>query len=297
LKTWGSGLIVLLGAASYGVLATFVKLGFIQGFSLGEITGSQMFFGTVLLWLIALTQYKKWSGISIKAFMFLLLAGALAGLTGIFYYASLHDLPASIAIILLFQFAWIGVLYEWMFDRNRPTKLTYISLALIMIGTVFAANIMYAGLDGLSLLGVFFGLLSAFTYAGFIYASGRVSAEVSPWLRSPLMVTGSFIITILIFPPTFFTSGVLVEGLTGIALALAIFGAVLPTICFTFGVPKIGVGMATILSSVELPVAVFMAWIVYSEPVLVLQWLGVSLILVAIALEKINKSIDMVFRK
>jgi drug/metabolite transporter (DMT)-like permease len=297
LKTLSSGLIVFLGAASYGVLATFVKLGYLRGFSVGEITGSQMFFGAIILWLIALTQYKKWSRISSKSLFMLILAGVLAGLTGIFYYISLQHLPASIAIILLFQFAWVGVLYEWIFDRTRPSKQTYTSLVLVMIGTIFAANIFHVGFEDLSLLGVLFGFFSAFTYAGFIYSSGRVSTELSPWLRSPLMVTGSLIITIVIYPPTFLTSGALAQGLTEIALALAIFGAILPTICFTFGVPKIGVGMATILSSVELPVAVFMAWIVFSETVLVLQWLGVFLILVAIALEKINKSFDMVFRK
>lgn len=37
-------LLVFLGACSYRVLSTFVKLAYDQGFHVGEVTGSQMFF-------------------------------------------------------------------------------------------------------------------------------------------------------------------------------------------------------------------------------------------------------------
>lgn len=297
MKKWTAAIIVLVGAASYGVLGIFVKIGYAKGFSVGEITGSQMFFGAIILWLIGLTQFKKWTKPSLKTITFILAAGTLSGLTGVFYYTSLQHLPASIAIILLFQFTWIGVLYEWIIDRHIPVKQTYIAVALIMIGTLLSANIFDASLTDLSLFGILIGFCSAFTFAGYIYVSGKVSTEVTPWLRSPLMVTGGFILIIIIFPPTFFVSGALLEGLAGIAIAIAIFGAVLPTICFTFGIPKTGIGMGTILSSVELPVAVLMAWIFLGEDVFPIQWVGVGLIIVAIALEKLNKSFDMIFRK
>lgn len=297
MKNWIAAIIVLIGAASYGVLGTFVKIGYARGFSVGEITGSQMFFGAIFLWLIGLTQFKKWTKPSLKTVMFLLAAGTLSGLTGVFYYTSLQHLPASIAIILLFQFTWVGVFYEWIIDRQKPTKHTYTAVALIMVGTLLSANVFDASLTDMSIFGLLIGFCSAFTFAGYIYVSGRVSTEMTPWLRSPLMVTGGFIIIFIIFPPTFFVSGVLLEGLAGIAFAIAIFGAVLPTICFTFGIPKTGIGMGTILSSVELPVAVLMAWIFLAEDVFPIQWLGVGLIIVAIALEKLNKSFDMVFRK
>lgn len=297
MKKWTAAIIVLVGAASYGVLGIFVKIGYAKGFSVGEITGSQMFFGAIILWLIGLTQFKKWTKPSLKTITFILAAGTLSGLTGVFYYTSLQHLPASIAIILLFQFTWIGVLYEWIIDRHIPVKQTYIAVALIMIGTLLSANIFDASLTDLSLFGILIGFCSAFTFAGYIYVSGKVSTEVTPWLRSPLMVTGGFILIIIIFPPTFFVSGALLKGLAGIAIAIAIFGAVLPTICFTFGIPKTGIGMGTILSSVELPVAVLMAWIFLGEDVFPIQWVGVGLIIVAIALEKLNKSFDMIFRK
>lgn len=282
-------ILVLIGAASYGVLATFVKIGYGLGFNVGEITGSQMFLGALMLWGIALFKYKEWKPFTLTTMIKIMVAGTFTGLTGVFYYTSLQTVPASIAIILLFQFTWIGVLYEWVFERKKPTKETYLSLVLVFAGTLLAANVIEGQFQALSLFGILMGLCAAFTFAAFIYVSGRVSTEVTPWLRSPLMITGSFLIIFIIFPPEFLISGVMFEGLWKVALPLAFFGAVLPTVCFTKGVPSIGSGLATILSSLELPVAVFMAWIVFSEAVSVLQWLGVLLILAAIVIGEIKQ--------
>lgn len=279
---FSASLIVFIGAAGYGVLATFTKIGYALGFHVGEITGSQMLIGALVLWLLAFLKKENWSQLGLKEIISLLGVGSFTGLTGVFYYSSLKVLPASISIILLFQFTWIGVLLEWLIDKKRPTKTTLISLAMVMIGTVLAANLVKGSLSDLNLFGVIMGLCSALTYAFFILASGKVHTQVSPWLRSPLMITGSCLTIFILFPPTFFVSGSIGEGLWWLAPVMAFFGAILPTVCFNTGVPHIGSGMATILGSVELPVAVLMAWGILKESVTLLQWLGVLLILLAI---------------
>lgn len=288
MKRGFSGIFVLMGGASYGLLASFVNFAYAEGYTVGEITGSQMLFGALFLWIVALLKRKTRRKMSLKTSLLLLSAGSLNGLTGVLYYSSMQTIPASIAIVLLFQFTWVGMVYAWLFDRQKPTRNMLVSLGLILIGTLFAADIFEGGLQSLSALGLLFGFLSAFTFAGFIYVSGRLATEVTPWLRSPLMVTGAFLVIFILFPPTFFTSGALVEGLWKFALPLALTGAVIPTVCFTIGAPKLKSGMATILSSIELPVAVVMAWLVLKESVHLLQWLGVILILCAIALGELR---------
>jgi drug/metabolite transporter (DMT)-like permease len=284
LSRFVASLIVFIGAAGYGVLATCVKKGYAMGFHVGEITGSQMFTGAVILWLIALFKIRNAGPLTWRALLYLLGVGSFTGLTGVFYYSSLNVLPASVAIILLFQFTWVGVLMEWLFDGKKPTKTTLVSLLLVLTGTVLAANLFGEAVYQFSWYGLFMGLCSAFTYAAFIYCSGKVATHISPWLRSPLMITGATLSIFIIFPPTFFVSGALWDGLGELALIMAFFGAILPTVCFNIGVPYIGSGMATILGSVELPVAVLMAWAVLSEAVSPVQWLGIILILAAIIL-------------
>ena len=49
-KKLKGGILVFLGACSFGVLSTIVKTAYGEGFVVGEITGSQTFFGFLFLW-------------------------------------------------------------------------------------------------------------------------------------------------------------------------------------------------------------------------------------------------------
>lgn len=132
------------------------------------------------------------------------------------------------------------------------------------------------------------GILSAFTYAAFIFFSGKVAVEVHPLTRTSLMVTGSTILVFLIFmkdiPAVFPLEGSLVSSAAGVS----IFGAVLPPLFYAVGAPLISGGLANILTSVELPVAILSASIILAETVTALQWIGIVLILVAIVLNEIG---------
>jgi drug/metabolite transporter (DMT)-like permease len=273
--------LVFLGACSYGILSTIVKLAYAKGFHVGEVTGSQMFFGLLLTWLPSLFFLRK---PTLSQWLKLLGVGVTVGSTGVLYYNSLQYIPASIAIVLLFQFTWMGVLLEAFLIRKRPNAATLVSLLLLFAGTALASGLLQSGLQQFDLVGVIFGLLSAVSYTLFIFFSGRTATEIHPWLRSAMMTTGSVLMTWIIYPPEFFTNGTLLHGLWLYGFLLAFFGVLVPTVFFNIGVPHIGAGMATILGAAELPMAVFSSHLVLQEPVSAIQWIGVITILAGIAL-------------
>jgi drug/metabolite transporter (DMT)-like permease len=119
-KTWHYALLVFIGGCCLGILSTFVKLAYSAGFSMVEVTGSQVLFGTLIIWLV--TLFAKKTKISSKQAGIILLAGIPMGLTGLLYYQSLQTLEASLAIIFLFQFIWIGSLSEWIVYKRRPSS-------------------------------------------------------------------------------------------------------------------------------------------------------------------------------
>ena len=53
---------------------------------------------------------------------------------------------------------------------------------------------------------------------------------------------------------------------------------------FTIAVPKVGLGMSSILSAVELPIAVMVSVILLSETVTTLQIAGIVIIVIGISL-------------
>src|SRR5690606_33145805 len=112
-----NALLVLLGACSFGILSTFVRLAYGEGYTLGEVTGVQVFFGMLTLWILFLSGkatglVKERPKKGKDAIWKLIVSGFSTGLVSITYYKCVELVPASIAIILLMQFVWIGVLIE-----------------------------------------------------------------------------------------------------------------------------------------------------------------------------------------
>ncbi|UOQ94464.1 DMT family transporter [Halobacillus shinanisalinarum] len=275
---------VLLGAASFGFTPIFVKLGFRQGYTLGEINIIQMLIAFVVLWGTALVVRAKVTGLRRRTVLKIMMTGTFVGLTSIFYYGAIQHLTASLAIILLFQFVWIGIFFEWVFNKRKPTLLAISSMIVTLVGVFFASNILSNGAIELPAIGLIFGMLSAFTYAGFIFFSGQVAVDVTPWIRSPLMVTGSLILVSITFMKDVPSLPLGDLNLWIVGGGVAFFGGIIPPLFFAFGSPGLSDGLANVLSAIELPVALISANLILSESITSLQWLGVVFIIVAIFL-------------
>lgn len=284
-------LFVLLGAAFFGFTPIFAKLGFSYGYSLGQINIVQMTISFLLLWSFTLSKRSSFKGLNKKNVLQIMMTGCFIGLTSIFYYGSMQYLPASLAIILMFQFVWIGIILEWIFSKIKPAPMTVLSIIFILVGVFFASNILNGDIQSLPFKGLVFGILSAFTYAGFIFFSGKVAVNVDPWTRSSLMVTGSTILVLILFMRDIPSVLPLEQNLLTTAIGVSLFGAVLPPLFFAVGAPLVSGGIANILTSIELPIAILSASLILSETVTPLQWLGTAIILAAIALNELDTNL------
>ncbi|MFJ7919120.1 EamA family transporter [Lysinibacillus fusiformis] len=273
-------LVVLLGACSYGILSSILKVGFSNGYTFPELLGGQYVFGWFGLLILVLTFSRH--KVSLKNIVSLLAVGTTMSLTSIFYGFSVKELPASIAIVLLFQFTWMGVLIEAIANKTFPSREKVLSIVILFIGTMFAGGIFEGLGQQLSMKGILFGLLAAVTFSLYIFASGRVSTEVPIYSKSFLMTTSATLFVCIMFPPTYLMDGTLQAGLWKYALILGFFGVVIPVICFSIGIPKVGTGLGTILGAVELPTAVIASITLVHEVVSPLQWLGIICILLGI---------------
>jgi len=288
MKTWHYAFIVFLGGCCYGLLSTFVKTAYSAGFSAADVAGGQYLFGALLTWFLFL--FTKKQKLTVKQTVKLLLTGIPFGLTGVLYYQALQTLNASLAIIFLFQFVWIGTLFEWIFYKKKPTNGKLISIAILLVGSVLAAGIVSEGGAALSLEGMGWGLLSAFTFTTFIFLSGSVGKDTPPVQKTALISTGGLIVVFLLMPPMFLFDFPVLMGVAPYGLLLGFFGVLLPPLLFSIGMPHIGPGLGTILTASELPVAVSMSALVLGEYVSLSQWLGVVLILGGIAVGNVSRS-------
>lgn len=287
MKTWHYAFIVFLGGCCYGLLSTFVKLAYASGYSAADVAGGQYLFGTLLIWVLVLfTRKQKLTAIQTVK---LLLSGIPFGLTGVVYYQALQTLNASLAIVFLFQFVWIGTLFEWIFYKKKPTNGKLISIAILLTGSLLAAGVVSEAGTTFSWQGAAWGMLSAFTFTTFLFLSGSVGKDTPPVLKTALISTGGMVVVFLLLPPMFLFDLPVLMGVAPYGLFLGFFGVLLPPLMFAIGMPHIGPGLGTILTTSELPVAVSMSALVLGEYVNLSQWFGVILILGGIVVGNITR--------
>jgi len=293
---------VLMGAICYGILSTIVTKAYAKGYTLGEVVGSQLLTGFVLVWTLAWFMRRRGSAArgaagvmpartktNWKQRFLLMAAGMPTAITGLLYYESLRYISNSLAIVLLFQFTWIGVLMQAIARRERPSGGMLLTLAVLLGGTMLAAGLLEHGLANFDWRGVALGLASAFSYSLFILLSGKAVPSVHPAYRSGWMITGGMLLVFVLFPPAFLFDGTLWGGLLPFGFMLGLFGAFLPPVLFAIGVPRIGEGLTGILGASELPVAVLLSAAVLHEHVSVLQWAGVAIVLLGVALPELTR--------
>lgn len=277
-----SAIYVFIAGCSYGMLATLVKLAYGRGFEVSEVVGAQYYFGLFILSTIVLFMPKI--KLELKKIFSLLLVGVVTGLTGIFYSSSLSLISATLGVVLLFQFTWIGVLIEAIAEKTFPSRAKMVSVIFIFIGTLMAGGILGASNIEFNALGVFLGFLSGISFAVFIFLASRVAVEVPALTRTFWIALGAVCIITVFYPPKFLINGALTSGLFKYGLLLGIFGPAIAPLLFAKGAPITGSGLATVLGSSELPVAILMSSLLLKEQVSIIQWFGIFIILFAIAL-------------
>lgn len=301
-------ILVGIGASIYGMVATFVKLAYREGYTTSEIVTSQFLLGLISLLILnfiqTVTSKQKLSSPNSKEIKMLMLAGTSLGYTSLFYYLAVQYINVSVAIVLLMQSVWFSVVVESFLTKKLPNARKVVSVIIVLIGTVLATNLMYDDIK-LDWHGVFWGLMAASSYTLTMFTSNTLATHLPVLRKSIIMLSGgSVIVFIFLFfaqiGPLYF------DGLKSVYLnftentkhihpfeysilwkygfILALFGTIIPPILFNTGFPNAGLGLGSIVSSLELPVSVTMAFILLNEKVVFIQWVGIVLILFAIIL-------------
>ena len=281
---------VALGATTYGMLATFVKMAYSEGYTTAEVTTSQFILGIIGILLINAFQKAKHKDNVVKAtpknIFNLMLAGTSLGMTSLFYYLAVKYIPVSIGIVLLMQTVWMGVFLEMILDKKLPSKQKVFAVFIVLIGTVLATNILNNEIQ-LDWRGIVWGILAAASFTTTMFTANRVATEISSAQRSLYMLLGGSVIVFSFALATQhepFNLNIFLKW----GIILSLFGTIIPPMLMNIGFPLTGIGLGSIVSALELPVSVMMAYVLLDEKVILLQWIGIVLIILAIIIMNVN---------
>ena len=182
-----------------------------------------------------------------------------------------------------------------------------ISVAVVLTGTVLATNLLHSDLN-IDWRGIVWGMLAASSFTTTMFTANRIAPHIVPHKRSLYMLFGGAVI-VAVFgfitqfgPNNFQWAKELFSGInennviqdfnfgifTKWGIVIAVFGTIIPPLLMNAGFPHTGLGLGSIISSVELPVSVMMAFFILGETVIFSQWVGIVLILIAIVIMNIQ---------
>ncbi|UII31103.1 DMT family transporter [Fulvivirga ulvae] len=287
-KLWIGSIQVMVGAMSYGVLATLVRLAYDDGYSTAEVTFAQYAVGFMVLGLIyARERIQSTKQITAglanrRPYWKLLLGGSTMGLTGVFYYFSVSYLPVSLCVVFLMQSIWMGVFLDAAIFKKFPSVIKLLACFIVLSGTVLATGA-WSESTGPHPLGVMWGILAALMMTIALMVCNNTALELSTATRSFFIMLGSFVAVVLVGLPSLL-SAFNPDIFLSWGIVLALFGTVIPPFLYSAGFPRTGIGLGSILISVEIPVSVSLAAIVLHEKVSHLQWTGIAMIIGAVVL-------------
>ena len=283
-----AAVLALLAGASFGVGGAISQVVASLGFSVMQVCFGQYVFALAILGVLVAVRFRP--SVSAKEAVQLITLGAVSCVSSLSYYLAIDMLSVSAAVAIQFQYVWIVVVFQAVFDRKLPGKWTVASAALILAGTFFgsgmADEVFSSGID-MSPAGLLFAIVCAVFYALFIYLNGRVAIEHHPVTRTFFEVIGGAVLILALMP---FNGGFAFDfiALAPWGVVMGVVMSVVPVLCIVVASNKLSGGLVAILTSTELPVAVLAGALLLGEKVTPLIAGGVVIIVGAIALAQLD---------
>lgn len=281
--------IVFLAGASYGAQATTVKITYAAGFTWTQVVASQALFATILFaaaLLVLRARGKRPVPLSPKQVLALAGLGLNTCVGTVLYNYALTLLPVSVAITLLFQFTWMGIVVQLAVVRRRPRAAEVAAAAVILGGTLMASGVFSDEMGALDPVGVACGLLSAVSCTFFMFFSSRVGRGLPSIQRGLVVCLGACVLGFALCPD-YFASGALQDGIWKFGLILGLCALFVPVVLFGIATPHLTPGLAAIMASSELPCGIALSTLVIGEPVEALQVVGIGAILLGIVVSQL----------
>jgi drug/metabolite transporter (DMT)-like permease len=280
MRTSGT-LLCLASAAAFGAMAVFGKLAYENGATVGTLLAVRFLLATVLFWglLLAGGAAAEIRALPARDVALALGLGAVgyAGQAG-GYFAALERIDASLLSLLVYTFPAMVTVAAIALGRERVDGRRLAALGLTSGGLVLILS--GAGTGTLDPPAMLLGLGAAVIYSVYILVGERVCTRMRPRVLATLVCTGA---------AATLTGGSALLGdlrpgeltLAGWSWLACLAGVstVLAISLFFAALARVGPTTAAILSTVEPPVTVLLAFLVFAETLGPLQLLGGAVML------------------
>lgn len=206
-----------------------------------------------------------------------------------FYFVSIAEGSVAVAATLMYCAPVFVYLVSFVFRLEKPTLLKWSAITLVIIGVVLLTRIYETRPDGVTMIGVAAGLLSAFSYALFIFSFKYAGPHGSP--QAILVIAFATVTTVLVWPgDAAETLAVLSTPSWPLFAVLGVLGAGLSFILYIVGLNHTTPAVASIVAMVEPVTASLFGVLVLGQKLVWPQIIGMALILLTVTALSIHAS-------
>jgi drug/metabolite transporter (DMT)-like permease len=299
----GIGLVVA-SAAGYGSGSVLAAPIYATGVDWLSLVAWRFLIGAALGWIwVAISPARRSAARRLGRRQLVVALGLGALFTGNAgtYYAGLESVPAALAGVLVYTYPVIVAVLSLRFATRLPGRRPWIALGLAIVGSVLALG----GIDVRSApppSGLLLVWASALIYSVWIILSARLSGERqhrlatdAPGATSPVGDAAVTTTVMMTATATVFALAALVTGhrldpraIPGDAwpllIAVGFLASFLAIQTFYAGTRRIGAAKAALISTVEPPVIVVLAWLALDQRLAPIQLAGAALILAGVVI-------------
>lgn len=280
-----------ISSATYGLVPLFTLPLLSRGMHYDSILFYRYFFATLFLGAVLKLTGKSFR-IKRADILPLIGLGSLFALSSLFLFMSYLYMESGIASTILFFYPILVTLIMAIFFKEKITRATITSIMLAFVGI----GLLYKGDKGmpLSMFGIFIVFLSALAYALYIVGVNktRVNTMDGDKLTFYALLVGSGIFFIKL------KFGANLEMISGVAswfdiIMLALVPTVVSCVAMVWAVHNVGSTVTAILGALEPLTAVFVGIVVFHEPLTVNMAVGIFMIILAVIVIILGKSLNM----
>lgn len=278
-----------IAAASYGLNPLFALPLYADGMGADSVLFYRYAFGLVMLGVMMLVQKQSFALRRCEVLP-LVIMGLLFSFSSLTLFLSYNYMDAGIASTILFVYPVLVAILMAVFFKEKVSPITMISIALAFTGI----SLLYQGEGGqtLSLTGVTLVFISSLTYALYIIGVNRSVLKDMPIAKLTFYVLLSGL-SVYVIRLKFCTQlDVVSQPVLWInPVCLALFPTVISLVAMTKSIHYIGSTPAAILGALEPLTAICCGVLVFGERLTPRIILGIVLILIAVTLIILGKSL------
>lgn len=284
----------IITAATFGLIPLFTLPLMAKGMQFDSILFYRFLFASLALTII-MTVKKESFRIEKKDIPVLILLGFFYTASAMFLFWGYNFMSAGIATTLHFTYPVFVTLIMLLFFHEKTSWVTLAAIGLAICGV--ARLSISEGDVSMSVIGVFIVLLSAIGYALYITTVNKSRVKAMSGRKMTFFV---FIVSTCMFAIKASTN----QGIQPIPdtlslmnlILLAVVPTVISNITLVLAVQNIGGTLTSVLGAMEPVTAVCVGVLIFGEPFTVHLALGILLIILAVTIIILSKSIQKALR-